>query len=189
VTTVGGQFSGKPETTAINAAGRRADGDDLAVGLVAGDLRGDARCAQPMRPQPRAGGGPDAGRQIVERIGMLDRRLADAVDRAELHRANRRGRAAGGEARDHHHREWPQPHHLFEKLESVHPRHLDVERHDVGIERLDRFARLERIGGLADHLDCGIVGQRGRNQAAHGGRIVDDEHPDRVHAPSPPLSR
>ncbi len=82
-----------------------------------------------------------------------------------------------------------QPHHLLEELEPVHLRHLDVEGHDVGIERLDRLARLQRIGGLADHLDAGIVGERSRDQAAHRGRIVDDEHPDRVHAPSPSLSR
>ena len=57
-------------------------------------------------------------------------------------------------------------------------RHLDVERDDVGIERLDRVARLSGSPACADDLDVGIAPQRGRDQAAHGGEVVDDEDPD-----------
>ena len=62
--------------------------------------------------------------------------------------------AACGQGRHHDDRHRAQPHHLFQKLEAVHVRHFDVERHDVGIERLDRLARLQRIGGLRRRPRC-----------------------------------
>ena len=61
-------------------------------------------------------------------------------------------------------------------------RHLDVERHDVGIERLDRLARLQRIGGLADDRDRRDRRRASREiSAAHRGGIVDDEDADGLH--------
>jgi len=94
---------------------------------------------------------------------MFGSRLADAIDRADLHRAYRRRRAALGDGRDHDDRQRAQPHHLLEEVEAVHLRHLDVERHDIGIERFDRFSRLKRIGGLTDNQDRWIGRQLHRN--------------------------
>ena len=45
----------------------------------------------------------------------------------------------------------------------------------VGIELLDRVAGFHGVAGLADDVDIGIGVEHGRDQAAHGRRIVDDE--------------
>ena len=83
-----------------------------------------------------------------------------------------------GQCRDHDDGHRPQAHDLLEELQAVHVRHLDVEGDDIGVQPLDGFARLQRIGGRADHLDFGIAAQGGRDQAPHGGRVVDDEDAD-----------
>jgi hypothetical protein len=157
--------------------------------LVGYPVRIAMRASTPPVEAPIATILPSSGRQIVEGMGMLDRRFADAVDGAELHRPDRGARPSRRQARDHDDGKRPQAHDLVKKLKPVHFRHLDVERHDVGIERLDGFASLQRIGRLSDHDDFGVARQRGRNQAAHRGRIVDDEDADGRHASLPRLSR
>jgi hypothetical protein len=68
---------------------------------------------------------------------------------------------------DHDHRRRPQPHDLVEEFDAVHIRHLDIERHDVRVERLHCLARLERISRLADHFDFRIAQQSHADQTAH----------------------
>ena len=117
---------------------------------------------------------------------MLHRRLGDAIDGADLHRIDGGRGAAVRERGNHNDRQRPQPHHLLEEIEPVHLRHLDIERHDIRIERLDGLARLQRIGRLADDLNGGIGGERDADQRAHGRRIVDDENSDGLHLRSAP---
>ena len=79
--------------------------------------------------------------------------------------------------RDHDNRRRTQPHQLFEEVEAGHLRHLDIERDDIGIERLDRIARFERIRGFAHDFDVGRDRERMRDQLPHAARIIDDENP------------
>ena len=154
VMTVGGQFAGSCSTTVqqrLDAAGRRADGQQPTVGLV-GSEEGPARLARlgiaiehGARAHPRAGGRLHLLGRSANGLCVARSRLGDAVDGAELQGVERRLGALAGQGRDHDHRHRPQPHDLLEELEAVHVRHLDVERDDVRIERLDRLARLERI--------------------------------------------
>jgi hypothetical protein len=110
-------------------------------------------------------------------LGGAGRRggLAHAVDRAQLQRAQGHLGPGLGQAGDHDHRHRPQAHDLLEELDAVHVRHLDVEGDDVGVQGLDHAPGLERVAGGADHLDLGVTGQGGRDQAPHGGGVVDDE--------------
>jgi hypothetical protein len=66
----------------------------------------------------------------------------DAVDRADPKRMNGGLVVLGGAVGHHDQRHRPKPHQSFEKLEPVHPRHLDVKRQHFGVKRLDRLARL-----------------------------------------------
>ncbi|MNT21065.1 hypothetical protein D3C72_1563890 [compost metagenome] len=125
----------------------------------------------------RAGSSLHLVGEIAEGACIARRRFADTVESADFKRGQRRVRAAVGERRDHDDRHGAQAHDLFEKFQPVHFRHLDVERHDIGIELLDGGARLHGVAGLTDHLDFGIGLEDGRNQAAHRRRIIDDEYP------------
>ena len=78
--------------------------------------------------------------------------------------------------RHHDHRHGPELHNLFQEFQAVHVRHLDVERHDIGIELLDRRASLHGVSGLADDADIGILAEHGRDQTTHGRAVVDDEN-------------
>jgi hypothetical protein len=66
-------------------------------------------------------------------------------------------------------------------------RNSDVEGHDVGIERLDRLARLQRIGDLTDHLDRRILLEDRANQRAHRGGIINHQGSNHVHGRSPEM--
>ncbi len=177
----------------LDAAGRGSDGDDFVARPII-RRRGAGR-----RRRAMAIGGPrldahlrryfDLVRQFIEAVLVAGVRLHHAIDGADLQRLDRRFGSPGGEGRDHDHRHRPEPHDLVEKLDSAHVRHLDVEGEYIGIELLDRLARLGGVRRRADHLDGGIALQRGGDQALHGGRIVDDQDAHGAHAVSPARSR
>jgi len=61
-------------------------------------------------------------------------------------------------------------------------------RNVVIFQLLDLRARLQRVGGCADHVDLRIAAQDGADQAAHGGAVVDDQDADGfAHARPPSL--
>ena len=51
---------------------------------------------------------------------------------------------------------------LRRKVEPVHARHLDIERDDIGIERLDLPRALDQqdSGGVTDDLDLRVLRQQ-----------------------------
>jgi hypothetical protein len=85
--------------------------------------------------------------------GIAGQWLADAVESADLERRQGGLGAALGQGRHHDHRHRPELHDLFEKLDAVHVRHLDVESDHIGIELLDRGPRLKRVGSFTYDLD------------------------------------
>jgi hypothetical protein len=85
-------------------------------------------------------------------------------------------RARLGRARNEDHRRRPQSHDLLEKGQPVHPRHLDIERHDVWIQRLDHLPRLGRIGGVANHRNARLTLQPVLEERSHQRGIVYDQH-------------
>ncbi len=170
-------IAGKQRAQRLHAAGRGGDRGNPAVPAEAfGGPHGAARL---LKPVAASGGQLDHRRQsaVVEvaHDPQSARGLGIAVDRPQRERAHRRLGAGGGVRRHHDDRRRPQPHDLFEEGQAVHPRHLDVERHDVGIELADHRPRLDRGGGGADHLDLRIAAQQRGDDAAHRRRIVDDE--------------
>ena len=64
-------------------------------------------------------------------------------------------------------------------LEAAHPRHLDVEGHDVGLQGAgpSRAPSLA-VGRGAHDLDVGRAAEHARQGLAHEGRVVDDQHAD-----------
>jgi hypothetical protein len=73
------------------------------------------------------------------------------------------------------------------RLDAIHLRHLDVHRDEVGLELLELAHGDPAVDRSADDLDVRV----GREDIGHDlpddDGIVDDHHPDRVHA-CPPAS-
>ena len=66
---------------------------------------------------------------------------------------------------------------VTQELLAVHPRHVDVERDDIGAERDDPVARFERITGFADDLQIGRGLEEPAQDLAERARVVDDQDP------------
>jgi hypothetical protein len=69
-------------------------------------------------------------------------------------------------------------HEQAQEGESVHARHFQVEREDVGFKFADAVTRLVGIDGAADHLDGGVGAQGIGGDLPHEGGIVDNQHAD-----------
>lgn len=160
----------------------RTDGHDLAPRPIFAD-RNRLRRGCGFRPRRAvssvlgARGSLHLVSQIAEGARIAWCRLADTVEGADFECRERGVRPAMGQRRDHDDRHGPQAHDLFEKLQPVHFRHLDVECHDIGIELLDGGTRFHGVAGLPDDFDLRIGLEHSRNQAAHGRTIIDDEYP------------
>jgi hypothetical protein len=113
--------------------------------------------------------------------------LGDAIKRADLERAQIDIRPRLRERGDHHHRRRPQPHQFLQKIQTVHMRHFDIQRHHIGLQRLDRGARLNAIGAKPHHLDLRVLLQRGGDDPAHRGGIIDDQNAH-AHGARPPAA-
>ena len=135
---------------------RRACGRQDGVGRMFG--RTARRPTGALRARTRA---PAATRILarisslksLQRSGEVDLGLGDEIDRAQLQRLERGLGAAFGQRRHHDHRHGPQAHEIGEESQSVHARHLDVQREHVRIGLLDALARHERIRRRAHHFD------------------------------------
>ena len=80
-------------------------------------------------------------------------------------------------------------HQLAQERDSVHARHLDIERDDVGHILLDTARRGEGIGGRADDLDARIGAQDVGQGLPDRGRVVDDQNADlTAHTSTCPLT-
>ena len=172
VISVGGQSAGKSISSALSASTPPVDAPISTIFPVGAADRSRA-CGHAAtrhgarRPRVRAAALTLACscRPIRHGVGDVVRRLGDEVDGADFERLERDLGARLGQRGEHHHRHRPQRHDLAQERHAVHVRHLDVERDDIGIERLDALARFKRIGGGADDLDLGILRQQ-RGQAA-----------------------
>ena len=149
----------------LHAPGRGSDQEELARGPA--NLCAWARRRSPFgatRAETRARRRLDLGLQCLgqfaHRVGDIVLRLGDKVDGADFQRFQRGLRARLREGGEHHHRHRPQRHDLAQEGETVHLRHLDVERDDVGIERLDLLARVKGILRCTDDLDFRIGGKQ-----------------------------
>jgi hypothetical protein len=139
----------------------------------------------------RARRGDQLAAQLVADLRQVDRhlarRLGDEVDRAGGERVERLARALGGMRREHHDRRRLGRHDVANGLRAVHPRHVEVHRHDVGRQPLDLGERGRAVLGLADDVER-PGGERLADRGAHEQRVVDDQHADTFlvcHARSP----
>ncbi|PAV70594.1 hypothetical protein WR25_01976 [Diploscapter pachys] len=159
----------------LDATGRRSDRDHriLARHVIGGGCALD-RCRLEAGADAALRRRLDQPRQIVAQAAA-ERLLGlfVAIERPQFERADRRFRALAGQRRQHDDGHGAQAHDLFEEVEAVHPRHLDIERDDVGVERLDHLARGHRPVGGADDLDIRILRQAVRHHRPHRRRIID----------------
>jgi hypothetical protein len=137
--------------------------------------RGGRRQPPRLRPGGRLDLLQDLQAKRVQALPEPCGRLGDEVAGAELQGTKRGIRAARRQGRDHDHRHRPERHHLFEKGEAVHMRHLDVQGQNVRIELLDQLARLQRILAGADHLHLAVALEELGEQLADQCGIVDDQ--------------
>ena len=123
-------------------------------------IRRRARCDRHLEPRRI-----DRLQQIVDRVDLerLDRVLIEGRDEDDVRR-----RAAAVE-------------HPARHLEAGQPRHLHVEKHDIGLQPLDRRQRLDAVAGLADDLDAADLPEQVAQLVARQ-LLVVDEHGAQVHA-------
>ena len=103
-------------------------------------------------------------------------RLEHEVDRAQLERAKRRFVSAARRAGAQHH-DGPRhlAHDVAERAQAVELRHVDVERHDVRLERMHLLQRVVAVARRADDGELTRALDDLRRQAPHEGAVVDDE--------------
>ncbi len=66
----------------------------------------------------------------------------------------------------------------LEHLEAIELRHLNVEKHEIGLELGDCLDRLEPVGALRDDVDVWNVRQVLAQHTARQCLIVHDDHPE-----------
>src|SRR5205085_12704166 len=72
-------------------------------------------------------------------------------------------------------------------LEAVDLRHLDVEKHDVGLDRVERREHLAPVAALADDRKLGERREQLPHATARRGLVVGDQYaPCRLRAPASP---
>ena len=118
-----------------------------------------------------------------------DARLQDDVDRPRLQRLEQRLRPFLDQRGAHDDRHRPLRHQFAQEGDTVHARHLDVQRDDVGHLFLDVAGSGEGIGGGGDHLDLRIGGQDRGHRLADAGAVVDDQHTNLLHRVRPVRKR
>ena len=113
-----------------------------------------------------------AARRLVE--PLIDHWLEHVVHRLDLERANR-VLVVRGDEND----QWLMGRRrLAQRLEAAQPRHLNVEKHQVGFVLGDRRHRRAAAGRLTDNLDVGVRGEQRTHPAARKRLVVDDERPN-----------
>ena len=184
---------GKQRDQRFDAAGRGADCDHLSIRhIVRGRALMDMNGVLSRRLHEMwAGAGSllHLQWQVGEDLLFARHRFGDAVDRAYFQGRDRRHRSLVRQVRHHDHGRRAQTHDLGEEFDPVHVRHLDIESHHVGIERLHRIAGFQRVGCLPDDLDIGVAAERMADQASHGARIVDHEDSCLLHFGEAPSFR
>jgi hypothetical protein len=65
---------------------------------------------------------------------------------------------------------------LERDLEAVHAGHFDVEQDEIGVEIFKGGQRLLAVGGGSGDLDGTLRFEDHAQQAAHDGRVIDQEH-------------
>ncbi len=173
----------------LDAARRRTDRDRTSVGYVVRQRLARLGGSAHKGARPRCRCHLHLRGEVAERVPVLGRRLRHAVQGADLEGPDCSVGAPAGQGGDHDHRHRPKPHDLLEECEAVHFRHLDVERDNVGIERLDGLAGFQWVGRFAHDGDGWVAAERGGDHAAHGGGVVDHENSHRLHLRAPPRSR
>ena len=105
------------------------------------------------------------------------RRLAHEIDRAELEAAEREVHAAlRARGAQHHDGARRLAHDVAERLQPVELGHLDVERHDVRLERVDLPDGLVAVARRADDLEIRRAIDDLADDAPHERTVVDDQH-------------
>ncbi len=177
----------------FGAAGRRADGDQVAPtrahrarrltaggGSITTFERSDDRRPIDARPGPRRH--LELADELVAHLDgaayHVDARLLRVVDRTELERAQRGFAASRRQRGDHHDWQRMRLHQLLEELEAAHARHFDVQSEHVWLEVLKLAPGGVAIERGADDLDLRVAAQDVAQRAAHQRRIVDHQHLD-----------
>ena len=67
---------------------------------------------------------------------------------------------------------------LREYFKTIEPRHLDIEKQQVGPVFLNRFDGLDAVRALSENLNVGFLGQRQSDALAGERFIIDDNGAD-----------
>ena len=118
------------------------------------------------------------GRKPVDLQRHSAARLGDEIDRTELDGLQSRLGSLLCQRRDDHHRSRRFNHDLTEAFQTVHARHLDIERHDMWIKRLHKL-KAPPLRCVLDRISKSPSSRKSAfEQLSHQRRIVGDEEFD-----------
>src|SRR6202012_2643194 len=100
-------------------------------------------------------------------------RLQQIIERLHL-KGGQRVRVIGGQKDDAGDRPLRQG---TQYLYAAHPRHLDIEKYQVRLERKNRPYRVLAICALSDHRDVGVLRKAKTDTAAGQRFVVHDQYP------------
>lgn len=176
----------------FDAAGGRSKRDQPHRACTSTKLRWNDRHRRGTGPEllasPRGGGTDDPG-QGVECSRTVGRRLGHAIDRARFQSLHGGYSTACRHGENHHHRHRAQAHDAFQKVQAIHARHFDVQRHRIGVERLHSSPGRPGIACLADDDKTGIARQGTADQCAHRRRVVHHQDAGHGHVAASSLRR
>jgi hypothetical protein len=139
-----------------------------------------------------AGRGGDGLTQVVEHPlhRVLDVRLLDHPDGTVRQGLAKRSLGAAQQRRHDDDGDGAGGHDLLEERQPVHPRHLEVERDDVGVGHTQQVPGRERVFRHADDLDRAVFGEVFCERVPDGHGVVHDQQLGRqgTSRPSPPRS-
>ena len=95
--------------------------------------------------------------------------LGDKVESTQPQRLHGYARAFGAVRTEHDDRDRLPAHDLFQRVDSVHPRHFQVERDHVGLQFFNLLKTERAIHRRTHHFDGFILCQHLRDQLPHQG--------------------
>ena len=65
---------------------------------------------------------------------------------------------------------------MRQRLETIHPRHREVEQNQVDLERPGELDRLEAVPGLPDHMETAAAFEQQPEQGPQHVFVIDEHH-------------
>ena len=120
----------------------------------------------------------DLLRKIVQPTCQTHPRLCHEINRPQFERLHSDLGSTLGESRNHDNWHRAQTHQTAQKINAIHPRHLNIQRDDVWIELPNHFSGNQGIIRCPYALHVPLAIDDFGEQTTHQGRVIDHYHPN-----------